>query len=75
MNRIHPLVLRDGDDSLNIEVCSQGALVGIELVGFVSLETMRTKPVFLRINGHRANSKFRGCTHHADGDFGPIGHE
>src|SRR5258708_37324205 len=48
---------------------------GADLIRFVSFETMRAKPVFLRINSHSAQAELIGGAKDANGDFAAIGGE
>src|SRR5581483_10259011 len=44
-------------------------------IGFVGLEPVNGKAVFLRVDGHVAQSQFRCRAEDADGNFAPVGHQ
>ena len=71
----HALGLREFHDAFVIEVGADGAFRGIELVGFVGLETVDGKAVFLGEDGDGAEAEFGGGAEDADGDFATVGCE
>ena len=69
---VHAFFLGQGDDALDVEVGAERAFVLVQLVGFVRLEAMRAKAVFLRVDAHRADAEFRGRAHDTNGDFRAV---
>ncbi len=58
MNHIHTLFLRQRDDALDVEVRADRPFAFADQVGFVRLETMDGKTIFLRVNRDGAQPEF-----------------
>ena len=58
-----------------VEVGTDGAFGGVELVGFVSFEAMSGEAIFLGVDCDGAEPKFSGGAEDADGDFATVGDE
>ena len=69
----HALGLREFHDALVIEIRADRAFRGVELVGFVGLEAVDGKAVFLGEDGNGAESEFGGGAENADRDFAAVG--
>ena len=59
----------------NVQIRADRPLAFADQIGLVRLEAMHREPVFLGVNGHRAQAQFRGRAEDADGDFAAIGDE
>ncbi len=76
MDHGHTLGLGEFHDALVIEIGADRAFRGIELVGFVGLEAVDGKAVFLGEDGYGAETEFGGGAKDTDGDFAAVrGHE
>ena len=75
MDSVDAFLFRQRYDSRNVQIGFHGTLGGANLIGFVSLKAMQRQPVFLRIDGHRAQAKLIGGAENAYGDFAAIGGE
>ena len=64
------------DDALDIQIRAHRAFGGIERIGFVRLETMDRKAVFLGEDRDGPQAELVGGAEDADGDFAAVrGHE
>jgi hypothetical protein len=61
------------DDSLDIEVGRNGPLVLADQIGFVGLESVQAKAVFLGLDALGAQPELGGGAHDADRDFSAVG--
>ncbi len=75
MNHVHPALAGEADDALDIEVGADGTLAPAHHVGFVGLEPVDGKPVFLGVDRDGAHAEFRGGAEDTDGDFAAVGDE
>ena len=75
MDHVHRVFFGHGDDSLNVQIRPHRPFAFPHAVGFIGLEAMHRKPVFLRVNRHGLEPQLRGGPHDTDGDLGAIGHE
>ena len=72
----HALGLRELHDALVIEIRADGPFGRIELVGFVGLEAMDGKAVFLGEDGNGAEAELGGGAENSDRDFAAVrGHD
>ncbi len=63
------------DDAFVVEVGTDGAFGGVELVCFVGFEAVDGEAVFFCEDGDGAEAEFGGGAEDADGDFAAIGSE
>ncbi len=75
MDEVHALFLRQRDDAGNVQIRADRPFAFADHIRFIRLEAMNGKPVFLRVNGDRAQAQFRRRAKDADGDFAAVGHE
>ena len=75
MDRVCLRFDRDADDVRNIEISLDGALALAHQVSLVRLRAVEREPVFLRVDGYRANAQLRRGAHDADGDLATVGDE
>ncbi len=73
MDGVDVLFLRHRNDSLDVEIGSDGTLAGADQIRLIRLEAVDAEAVLLRIHGHSAESQFGGGAKDADGDFRPVG--
>ena len=69
----HALGLREFHDAFVVEIRTDRAFRRIELVGFVGLEAVDGKAVFLGEDGNGAEAKFGGGAENPDRDFAAVG--
>ena len=72
VNRVDALFFRQRDDAIDVEIGLHRALAFADQVGFVRLEAMQAEPVFLRVDGDRAQPELIGGAQDTDGDFAAI---
>ena len=72
MDRVDALLRGPGHDALDVEVGLHRTLALADQVGFVRLEPVQAKAVFLRIDGDGAQPQFVGRAQDANGDFAAI---
>ena len=75
VDHVRPLFLGESDNGVDIQVSRHRPFAFSNQVGFIGLETMHRKPVFLGVNGHRAKPDFRRGPKYANGDLTAIGDE
>ena len=66
-------VFRDADHAVDIEIRRHGPFGRPDLVTFVGLEAVNTKPVLLGKDRDRAQPQFGACPKNAHRDLGTIG--
>jgi hypothetical protein len=69
----HALGLGEFHDALVVKVGSDRAFRRVELVGFVGLEAVDGKAVFLREDGNGAETELSGGAENPDRDFAAVG--
>ena len=75
MDGVHPLVERDVDDALDVQVGPDRALVRIELIGLVGLRAMDGQAIFLRIDGNGPDAELVGGAKDTNGDLAAVGNQ
>ena len=75
VNGIGTGLLGHPDDLSDVEVSLQRLLPLPHQVALVGLGPMQRKTVLVRIDADGAQPQLGGCTHHADGDLGAVGHQ
>jgi hypothetical protein len=65
---VHALVLRGGDDGLDIEVGRDRTLALADQIRFVRLEPVEAEAVLLRVDRHGAEAQLGARAENADGD-------
>lgn len=73
MNRVNTSFLGQRDNSRDIEVCLNRPLSRADLIGFISLESMKREPVLVRIDSYSAQAKLVRGAENPDRDFAAIG--
>jgi hypothetical protein len=66
MNGVYFMRFRSGDDAGNIEIGFDRAFANADLVGFVSLKTVKGEAIFLGIDGDGAQTEFIGGAENTD---------
>jgi hypothetical protein len=74
VNEFHAFFFGECYDPGNIEIRAHRPFARADQVSFISFESMHRQPIFLRVNGDRAQAEFGSSTKNADGDFTAIGH-
>jgi len=72
MDRIDAAFARQRDDAVDIEIGAQRFAGGADAVGFVGLEAMQGKAVFVGIDRDGADAELVRRTEDANGDLAPI---
>ena len=72
MDGVDALFRGQRDDALDIQIGLDRPFAFADQIGFVGLETMQAEPVFLGIDGDRAQPEFVGGAQDADRDFAAI---
>ena len=64
-----------GDDTGDVEIVANRLAGFADRIGFIGLEAMQSKAIFVGINRHGADTEFRGGTEDANGNLAAVGHE
>src|SRR5258707_14946459 len=72
VNGIDISLFRKRHDPIDIEISLNRSLALTDKIGFVSLESMQTKTVFIGIHGGGADLQFIGGAENANGNFSAI---
>jgi len=75
MNGVDALFFCQSDDASDIKVCHHRALARTNLIRLVSLESVQSEAILLRINSHGAQAELVRGTENSYGDFAAIGSE
>ena len=73
MDGVHPPLLCQPDDAVNIQISPQRALFLADQVALVRLGAEQGKGVLLGVDGQRAEIQIVAGAKNADGDFTPVG--
>ena len=73
MNYVHALFLRQRDDARDVEIRAHRSFALTNQISLVRLEAMNRQPIFLRVDGHGAETQLGGRAKNADGDFTSVG--
>ena len=75
VNGIGTSLLGHPDDLSDVEVSLQRLLPLPHQIALIGLGPVQRKTVLVRIDADGAQPQLGGCTHHADGDLGAVGHQ
>ena len=75
MNCVDSDILRQSDDSLDIQIRPDRLTFFAHLVGFVCFEAVQSVAVFVRVNGNGRNAQLRRAAEDSNGDFRAVGYE
>jgi len=73
VNHRHALLFREGHDALDVQIRTDRALRGIQLIGLVRLEAVDRKAVLLGEDRDGRETEFVGCAENPNGDFTAVG--
>jgi hypothetical protein len=72
MNHVHPVLTRQADDAIDIQIRSHRSFALANHIGFVGFEAVHRVAILLRVDGHRAHAQFGRCTENSDRDFTAV---
>ena len=75
MNGINPGIAGNAQNILDIKISPNGLVALAHPIGFIGLEPMQGKTVFIGKNRHCANAKLVGSAQNANRNFTAIGNQ
>ena len=75
MDRVHAAALGEVDDSGDVQIRCQRALVFADQVGLVRARAVQAVGIFLRIDGNRAQAQIIACAENAQRDLPTVGNQ
>ena len=72
MNHVHPVLTRQADDAIDIQIRSHRPLALPHHIGLIGFEAVHRVAILLRVDGHRAHSQLGRSTENSDRDFAAV---
>ena len=72
MDGIYIFLLCDLDDLINIQICVDGVLIGIQLIRLIRFHAEQRIFILLGIDSNGGNSQFIQCTENTDRDLSTV---